>query len=384
MYTRLLKKPDRSILLFGPRGTGKSTWIRENFKDVTTYDLLQSREHLRLSKEPGILADELSSLPAGSWAVIDEIQKVPALLDEVHHLIENKKLRFVLSGSSARKLKKGAANLLGGRATTTSLFPLVSSEIKFDLTFPNVLTSGTLPLSILSKDDNEQKSYLRSYVETYLQEEIRAEALTRNIGNFARFLEVAARQNGQITNVSNIARESMVNRLTVQGYFDILVDTLVGYWLEPWKLKRSTKQVAHPKFYFFDCGIVRALSGRLPYPPFPEELGPLLETFVINEIRAYLSYNKLHYPMHFWSSHDGVEVDFFCETKKGFVAIEIKSAQTWERKFNRSLKRMREEMGGKKIKCLGVFMGHRKAMVDDIEILPILTFLKALWQGDFF
>lgn len=379
MYKRLLPKPDQSALLFGPRGTGKSTWIENHFPEATGYDLLQNKEFLRLSKNPSLIADEVGHLPPKSWVIIDEIQKIPALLDEVHRLIEKKRLRFILSGSSARKLKREGANLLAGRALTMSLFPLVSAEIDFDFNVPGIFTTGSLPQALLGAD---VISYLHSYVETYLQEEIKAEALTRNIGGFARFLEIAARQNGQVTNVSNIARDAMVNRLTVQGYFEILIDTLIGYWLEPWRLKRSTKQVAHPKFYFFDPGVVRALSGRLPYPPLPEELGVLMETFILNEVRAYISYQKLYYPVHFWSSHDQVEVDLFCETKKGFVAIEIKSSVTWQNKFNKGLKRIRDEIGKSKVECLGVYLGERRALVDGVTVLPLKEFLKRLWAGD--
>lgn len=379
MYKRLLSKPDHSALLFGPRGTGKSTWIENHFPDATSYDLLQNKEFFRLSKNPGLIADELGHLAAGSWVVIDEIQKIPALLDEVHRLIEKKRLRFILSGSSARKLRKGGANLLAGRAKTMSLFPLVSAEMNFDFKVPAIFTTGSLPLAL---SENGAVPYLHSYVETYLQEEIRAEALTRNIGGFARFLEIAARQNGQITNVSNISRDAMVNRLTVQGYFEILVDTLVGFWLESWRLKRSTKQVSHPKFYFFDPGVARALSGRLPYPPLAEELGALMENFVLNEVRAYVSYQKLYYPVHFWSSHDQVEVDLFCETKKGFVAVEIKSSATWQNKFNKGLKRIRDEIGKGKVGCFGVYLGERRLLMDGIAIFPLKDFLKRLWAGE--
>ena len=172
-----------------------------------------------------------------------------------------------------------------------------------------------------------------------------AEALTRNIGNFSRFLEIAARQNAQITNVAAIARDAAVSRQTVQNYFEILVDTLLGYWVPAWKLRRATKQVSRPKFYLFDCGVARALSGRLPYPPSPEELGPLLETFILNEVRAYLAYTKLRYPFYFWRSYDGVEVDLLCETTDGFVALEIKAARRWDKRFNRGLTRILAELG---------------------------------------
>ncbi|MDP2599427.1 MAG: AAA family ATPase [Deltaproteobacteria bacterium] len=379
MYTRLLTPPKTSVFLFGPRGTGKSTWIRDHFKNVPYYDLLNTSEALRLSKEPGLLYKELKNLPKNSWVVIDEVQKVPSLLDEVHRLIEEYQLKFILSGSSARKLKKGGVNLLAGRARQEHLYPLVSAEMEFKFDIHEKVELGTLPISVTSEDP---KAYLATYVETYLNEEIKAEALAKNIGNFGRFLEIAARQNGQVTNISSIARDAQVHRPTVQGYFDILTDTLIGSWLQSWKLKRATKQIAHPKFYFFDSGVVRALSGRLPYPPLPEETGFLLETFLANELRAYLSYSKKHFPLFFWSSHDQVEVDFFLETNKGFLAIECKASAKWDNRFNKGLNRIREELGATKVQCLGIYLGERPLSLDHIQILPAMQFLKALWAGD--
>ena len=270
MYARRLLPPSASFFLFGPRGTGKSTWIASNFAGAPTYDLLNTREALRLSRDPAALYRETESLPAATWVVIDEVQKVPDLLDEVHRLIERRHLRFVLSGSSARKLKRGGGNLLAGRAVVEHLFPLVSAERAYQLSLDDALVHGSMPLAVTGEDP---VGYLLAYAETYLQEEIRAEGLTRSIGSFSRFLEVAARQNGQVTNVAAIARDAAVGRSTVQNYFAILEDTLVGHWVHPWRLKRATKQVAHPKFYLFDCGVARALSGRLPYPPAPEEEG---------------------------------------------------------------------------------------------------------------
>ena len=194
MYTRLLPTPTRSVFLFGPRGTGKSTWIRDRFPDVTTYDLLDTREALRLSKDPHALYRELATLSAGDWAVVDEVQKVPALLDEVHRLIESHRLRFVLSGSSARKLRRGGANLLAGRAITISMFPLVSAELSFEFDPERALLFGMLPMAVTT---DSPRDYLRTYAETYLVQEIQAEALTRNLGAFARFLEIAARCYGR-------------------------------------------------------------------------------------------------------------------------------------------------------------------------------------------
>ncbi len=380
MFTRELKKIESSAFLLGPRGTGKSTWVHENYKDnAVVYDLLNTTELIRLSRDPSLLYHETAHLPPGSWVIVDEIQKVPGLLNEVHRIIEEKKIRFILSGSSARKLRESGVNLLAGRALTYNLFSLVSKEVDFELDLKKQISFGMLPSSFLSANP---KKYLQAYAETYLKEEIKEEALTRNFGNFARFLEIAARQNGQLTNTTAIARDAGVARQTVQGYFDILIDTLIGFWLNPWKLKRTTKQVSHPKFYFFDSGVARALSGRLPYPPTPEETGPLFECFIINEIRAYLHYTELDYPLYFWRSQGGVEVDILFETAKGYVAIELKNGAGWEKKFNRGMHRLSEELGKNNIACFGVFMGERQLTIDNVTIYPAIDFLKCLWRGE--
>ena len=379
MYTRLLPTPTRSVFLFGPRGTGKSTWIRDRFPDTVTYDLLDTGEALRLHKDPHALYRELATLPCGSWVVIDEVQKAPELLNEVHRLIESNRLRVVLSGSSARKLRRGGVNLLAGRAITTSMYPLVSAELAFEIDPEHVLRFGILPMAVTT---DVPQDYLRSYAETYLVQEIQTEALTRNLGAFARFLEIAARQNGQVTNAAGIARDAGVNRRTVQNHFDILTDTLIGFWLPPWKLKSANKQVSQGKFYFFDSGVARALSARLPYPPTPEEIGPLAETFVLNELRAWLGYSGADYRLCFWRSYDGAEVDVVCETVEGFVAIEIKALPRWEKRFNRGLHRVRDDLGKDRTTCLGVYLGQRTALWDDVQVVPLVDFLKRLWAGE--
>jgi len=379
LYARSLPTPTRSVFLFGPRGTGKTTWIRDRFPTAAAYDLLDTREALRLSKNPDVLFRELVALPAGSWAVIDEVQKVPELLNEVHRLIEARGLRFVLSGSSARKLRRRGVNLLAGRAITTTLFPLVSAELDFELDVERALSYGTLPMALV---DDDPLDYLRTYAETYLVQEVQAEALTRNLGAFARFLEIAARQNAQATNATSIARDAGIDRRTVQNHFAILTDTLIGYWLPAWKLKSATKQVRQSKFYFFDGGVVRALSGRLPYPPTLEERGLLVETLILNEIRAFLSYTGRHYRPHYWRSYDDAEVDVLCETAAGFVAIEIKAATRWDRRFNRGLHRVRQHLDPHPTTCFGLYLGQRAALWDEVRILPVLDFLKRLWDGE--
>ncbi len=379
MFSRILHKPDTSVLLLGPRGTGKSTWIRQHFSDAIRYDLLDTGEAIRLERNPTLLYHELKALPRDAWVVLDEVQKVPALLNEVQRLIEDCGLRFVLCGSSARKLKRSGVNLLAGRAIETRMFPLVSAELPGGGDVRDALVRGTLPLAVTGADP---VGFLNTYAHAYLNEEIRAEAATRNVASFSRFLEVAARQNGQVTNLSNIARESAVARATVQNYFDILVDTLIGRWLDPWKLKRATKQVGHPKFYLFDTGVARALSGRLPYPPSQEEAGPLLEALVLHELSAFIAYRRLGYPLHFWRSYDGAEVDFLCETASGFVAIEVKAAAHWERRFSGGLRRMRDELAPRPVKRFGVCLCERQALLDDVRVLPAADFLRLLWNGE--
>ncbi len=380
MFTRVIKKPDSSSLILGPRGTGKSTWIKANFKDAVYYDLLDTNQFLRLSREPNLLYRETSALAEKSWVVIDEVQKVPALLDEVHRLIETRRLKFILSGSSARKLKKRGVNLLAGRAVSKPFFPLVSSEVDFRVG-PGLrpLEFGMLPMAFTAADPRD---YLRAYAATYLQEEVKSEALTRNIGAFARFLEIAARHNGQTTSVAGIARDAQVARQTVEGYFEILSDTLIGSWLSAWKLKRATKQVRHPKFYFFDAGVSRALSERLPYPPTEEEAGFLLETMILHELRAYLSYSGLNYPVYYWSSPDGVEADFFIEDSRGFVALEVKASAHWRNSYERGLARLRQEMRPSRLRAYGLYGGASRQKGAVAEVLPWNEFLRMLWGGE--
>ena len=259
MLTRRLRPPDDSFFLLGARGTGKTTWIREHFQDAPQYDLLLSSESLRLSRDPSLFRAECSALPDEEWIVVDEIQRVPALLDEVQHLMMKKRQRFVLSGSSARKLRRSGANLLAGRAETRNMFPLVSAEIGDERELDLVLTQGMLPLAVTRA---RPAAFLRSYCDVYLHEEIQAEALVRQIGPFARFLEVAARMNGQTTNIAGVARDAGVARQTAQEFFQILVDTLIASWLPAWKLKRAVKQVEHAKFYLFDTAVARHLAGQ--------------------------------------------------------------------------------------------------------------------------
>ncbi len=378
MFSRVTQPPKASFFLLGPRGTGKSTWILEHFRNAKIYDLLDLSECLRLERDPHQLGRELELLAPGSWVIIDEVQKIPALLDEVHRFIEKRGLRFVLCGSSARKLKRSGANLLAGRAEVVRMNPLLSVEMGQEFDLEKAMLFGTLPKAVMGGD---ARGFLMAYAALYLNEEIRAEALTRNVGAFSRFLEVAARQNGQVTNASNIARDAGVGRTTVQNYFEILEDTLLGSWLLPWKLKPGNKQVAHPKFYLFDSGVARALSGRVAYAPTPEECGPLLETLVGNEIRAYLQKYHPGWRMNFWRTHDDVEVDFVVETDWGYAAVEVKAASTWRSQYSLGIKTLREELAPRETRAFGVFRGPVAAKYGEIEVLPVGEFLSRLWTG---
>lgn len=381
MYDRFLEKPETSIFLFGPRGTGKSTWLRSSFSDALTYDLLGDAEYLRFTRNPSLLYEEASRLPERSWVVIDEVQRVPALLNEVHRLIEEFDLRFVLSGSSARKIRRAGVNLLAGRALTRKLFPLTSGELGRDFELANALRYGCMPLAITGEMPSD---YMNSYVQTYLTHEIQAEAQLRNLAGFSRFLEISARQNAQVTNMSNIGRDAGAHRSTVQGYFEVLEDTLLGNWLPAWKLKKANKQVQQSKFYFFDCGVTRALAGRVAFEPSTEEIGVLLETLVFNELRACLAYRGLNYPITYVRTYHGTEVDFLVETPSGYSAIEVKSTRTWNRKFNVGFRYIREVLHPIRVKAIGIFNGPRPSLVDGTEVYPVNVFLEELWAGRLF
>ena len=378
MHTRSLTAPKRSFFLLGPRGTGKTTWIQQEFADATRYDLLQSSESLRFSRDPGLLGTECDALPAEAWIVLDEVQRVPALLDEVQRLMTRRRQRFVLSGSSARKLRRGGANLLAGRAEVRHLLPFTNQELGWRRPLAAALEHGMLPLAV---ETDRPRAFLTSYVETYLREEVQAEALVRQIGSFARFLEVAARMNGRVVNVSGIARDAAVARPTVQDFFQILIDTLIGFWLPAFRKKKEVAQVAHPKFYLFDCGVARHLAAYGHLPVHPEERGLLFETYLLHELRAFLHYRELDYPVFYWRTPDGAEVDFVIETASGVMLLELKSGARWDRKAAAGIMRFREAHRGLTVSAFGVYDGERALVDDGLRVLPWRTFLRELWDG---
>lgn len=337
MYKRTLNLPNllenRSYFLFGPRGTGKSTLIEQTLPNAKIYDLLDAHEFQRLLREPALISQETKP---DTIVVIDEIQKLPQLLDEVHRLITKRKQTFLLTGSSARKLRKGGANLLAGRAFQSELFPLTYKEIPhFDLlTYLN--TTG-LPEFY---GHMQVQEYLYAYVGTYLQEEIKAEALTRNLSGFIRFLEVVALCNGEEINYANIASDTGVGARTLEAYFGILNDTLIGFAIPPFLTTTKRKAITRSKYFLFDIGVVNSLSKR-GYVELKSELfGRLFEHFIALELRAFLSYNRIQIPLQYWRSTSHFEVDFIIGNK---IAIEVKGTDLVTDKHLKGLRALKEE-----------------------------------------
>ena len=317
----------RSAFLFGPRMTGKTALLRA-LPAALYIDLLDPELELRLKQAPRIFWEQVSALKDKALVVVDEIQRVPVLLDYVQKGIEEKQLLFVLSGSSARKLRRGGANLLGGRAKDLKLHPLTREELGAHFDIEEACQFGTLPKVaqfLAAHDKDEVRSLLRSYATTYVKEEIQAEALTRNVGAFQRFLQVAVQGNAQVLEFANISRECSVPSSTVKEYYSILEDTLLGDFLWPWD--RSERKKARPKFYFFDCGVVRAIQNRLNDPPTPAEMGFLFETWFVRELRRLRDYGDKAHEFSFWREGNH-EIDLLITGGHGpLLAVECKTGQ---------------------------------------------------------
>ena len=330
MFNRILKNklPKESFFLFGPRQTGKSTLLNQ-LSRVFSVDLLDPEKQLAYTQHPNLLAQQIEAGPHEGLVFIDEIQRVPKLLDVIHHLVEKyPALYFAMSGSSARKLRHGAANLLGGRALYRSLYPLTSQEIGQDFQLNQAMRYGTLPKvysRLLNKEEERAQDLLRAYVITYVREEIKAEALVRNLQGFQNFLDVAAANFAQQINYTEVARQCAVAYATVREYYAILEDTLMGFFLRPW-LKSERKRMSHsPKFYFFDNGVTRAILQALKSPPTPLEAGYLFEQWFMDEIHALNMYEQKDWKFSFWRTSHGAEVDIIIEQGREVkMALECK------------------------------------------------------------
>lgn len=377
MLERILKleevKED-SLFLWGSRQTGKSTLLKMLFPDAMVYDLLKSDVRMALHLRPALLREECELLEEGTLVIIDEVQKVPSLLDEVHWLIENKGLRFILSGSSARKLRRSGANLLGGRALRRTLFPLVSAEVpEFDLN--RALNNGMLPRHYLVENPSMR---IQSYIGDYLQQEIVEEAIVRRLDSFTRFLQVAALSDSEIVNYTNIAQECGISSKTVKEYFTILEETMLGFYLPSYTRVIKRRVIQSPKFYYFDVAIPNHLLKRVPLQPGTDIYGHALEHFVIQELRAYLSYRRPEKSLSYWHTLDNkYEVDAIIGQAE--MGIEVKSSKSITSNDTKGLKAFGEEYPEAKLYLLS--MEDRPRKLGNIEVWPVEQFLKRLWNN---
>lgn len=375
MHKRILNLSDlldkKSFFLFGPRATGKTTLIDATLTNALVIDLLEARTFTSLLRDPGRLEEMIDD--PNRIIVIDEVQKLPSLLDEVHRLIQKKRVRFLLTGSSARKLKHGAANLLAGRAREARLFPLTSEEIKsFNLI--RLINHGGLPEIY---DGNDPDEDLTAYVDTYLREEIKAEAVTRNVAAFSEFLDAVALANGQEVNYERFSSDLQVSPSTLKNYFQILEDTLIGFRLLGYTATKKRKSTTRSKFYLFDLGVARYLAKNSRIIEGSKAFGDAFEHFIILEIRAWLSYTRRREELRYWRSTSQFEVDALIGED---VAIEIKSSDTPSEKHLRGLRALMEE-GIFKRYIMVCHERQKRTTEDGIEILPWQQFTRLLWDG---
>lgn len=375
MFKRLLNIPlqtRKSFFLFGPRGTGKTTWLKKYLPDALCFNLLLSDSYNRLSANPGVIRQMIPPDYNG-WIIIDDIQRVPELLNEVHDLIESKNHIFILTGSSARKLRKSGVNLLAGRALTYHMHPLTALEQEGEFDINKSLFSGNLPARF---SENDPQKFLMDYVQTYLREEVLQEGLTRNIGNFSRFLETASFSQASVINTSDIAREAGLERVLAENYFSILEDLLIGIRLPVFTRKAKRKMVVHQKFYYFDAGVFRAIRPTGPLDSDSEINGSAMETLVLEELRAINDYLGCHYQLYYWRTKNGLEVDFILYGEKGLLAIEVKASQHIHPKDLRGLKEFKKDYP--MAKCYLFYGGETPLYFGDITVLPVTQALKSL------
>lgn len=371
---KIEKELEDSVFLFGARQTGKSTLLRTLFTDSVYIDLLDTSVMTRFKRTPSLLYNVLVEKPEGTLVIIDEIPEVPELLNEVHRLMSEKGLVFILCGSSARKLKRKGYNTLGGRAYPVYLCPFVSAEIP-DFNLNHAINYGMLPSHYLAKNPSKR---LAGYIDVYLKEEIKQEALVRNLSAFQRFLEVAAISDGEMINYNNIAQDCGVSANTVAGYFDILEDTLIGYRIPAYSKTIKRRLVQTPRFYYFDVGIVNHLLHRKELVRGTAEYGHAFEHLVIQEIKAWLTYNGNEEQLTFWRTHSGLEVDAVIGDAR--VAIEIKSVEEVLPRHLKGLKAFAEDYPSARtiIVSLDPFNRH----IDNIECIYVLDFFKKLWSQE--
>ena len=376
LLDRILTIPELeedSVFLWGARQTGKSTLLKNNYPDAHYYDLLLPDVYSRLQRRPELLIQELEHLGHDELVIIDEVQMLPNLLNAVHWLIVNRDIRFLLCGSSARNLKRLGANMLGGSAVKRHLFPLVSSEIP-DFDIVKAVNNGMLPRHYLV---NDPWSRLEGYIGNYLQQEIEAEALSRNLSTFTRFLEVAAMTNGEMVNYKSIATDCGVSANTIKAYFDILQETMIGYMIPAFRNVQKRRLIKTPKFYYFDVAIVNYLCNRRKLEPGSVDFGHAFEHLIVQELLAYLSYSHSRKSLSYWRTTSGYEVDIVYGDAE--VAIEVKSSSEIQSRHLKGLKAFSEEHPIARTIIVSLDPVYRR--MNDVEIWPVRQFLKSLWQG---
>ena len=375
MYSRLIIPPkDKSFFLFGPRGTGKTTWVKSKFPKALYLDLLEAELFNDLLANPQRLENFIPK-NFSDWIVVDEVQRIPELLNEVHRLIEKYKYKFILTGSSARKIRRKGVNLLAGRALSYHLFPLTAAELAGSFDLSRSLSYGQLPCVYTEENP---KAYLESYVKTYLEEEIKQEGFTRNLGAFSRFLEAASFSQGSVLNISSVARDCSVERKVVENYFTILEDLLIAYKIPVFAKRAKRRLAAHPKFYFFDVGLYRTLRPAGPLD-IPEEIGGhALETLFLQELIAMNAYSALGYNIFYWMTSNKVEVDFVLYGTKGIKAFEIKRTGKISSSMLKGLKAFQEDYP--QSQAYFIYGGERRLREGEIEIIPMKEALKNLPQ----
>lgn len=381
MIHRILDKEaltSDNTFLFGARQTGKTTLLLECFPEARFYDLLENNTYERLQRNPSLLRQDLELCESGTLVVIDEVQMLPALLNEVQWLIVRKGIQFILSGSSARKLRRGGANMLGGRAMRKSLYPLVSAEIP-DFDVIKAVNQGMIPRHYLATAD-KYWPMLQAYVSVYLREEIKAEALVRNLSTFSRFLEAAALTDGEMVNFSNIAQDCGIDAKTVAAYFSILEETLIGYMVPAYAktVKRKVRQA--PRFYYFDVSIPNYLLGRRELTPGSTDFGHAFEHLVIQEIVAYLGYHDKMDALSYWHTYSDQEVDVVLGDAA--VGIEIKSTEEVQSRHLHGLKAFQEEHPD--VRMIVVSLDPNPRLFKGVEVWPVKQFLEQLWTGKIF
>lgn len=373
MYARLVDPPSRSsFFLFGPRGTGKSSWVRARYPRAIYLDLLDSEIFTDLLAAPSRVRRHFTGTGPPRQLILDEIQKVPALLDEAHRLIEAGGIQIVMTGSSARKLRRAGVNLLAGRALTLPLFPLTARELGADFDLRRAVSFGMLPAVV---GHEQPAKYLKSYVQTYLREEIQQEGLARSLPAFSRFLEALSFSQASVLNISGVAQDCAVPRKTVEEYLQVLEDLMIGLRLPAFTRRARRRLIAHPKFYFFDAGVYRTLRPRGPLDAETELDGAGLETLVLQEIRALNAYLDLDYSLHFWRTADHREVDFVLYGRRGIKAMEVTSSSRFSSRDLRGLEAFLDDYP--MADAYYLYAGDRRLREGSIHVLPLATFFES-------